>query len=188
MDTPRDSQLLRRVISHLTLISFATQLEGRVSKFAVHTAYKSLHSNLQRNERIKATSQIVRYDMICKQQHRLPRELLSTRKMKEIKLIAEGWVRLHKATAFLELAAVIQFAFGEHDVHQKSGSGLQSHPRVCIIVCVVPDSCNSVYQCTCNTCVSTCVLSVLEDSITVCILYTSSILLKIRYCLIGPSE
>ena len=90
VDTPRDRQLLRGVISHLTSISFASQLEGHVSKCAVRTAYYSFHSNLQRYEHIKTTSQIVRNDMTCEQQHRLTRRIISTRKIKEIKIIAEG--------------------------------------------------------------------------------------------------
>ena len=56
--------------------------------------------------------------------------VISQRKFKEIRII-EGRGRKLKSTEFPELATVLSYAFGEHDI-KEGGGGLEAHPRLTI--------------------------------------------------------
>ncbi len=57
----------------------------------------------------------------------LTERLISARKAKQIKTIAEGRGRKLKIDHFPDLPAVLQYAFGELDV-EDGGSGLEATP------------------------------------------------------------
>ena len=55
--------------------------------------------------------------------------MISQRKLKEIRVIAERRGNKLKCSEFPELATVLAYAFGEYDT-QQDGGGLEAHPRL----------------------------------------------------------
>ena len=127
MDSPCDKQVLKGIISHITSVKFATKLQDLSSRQGTTAASKKLLPQLQKFQDIQKTSQTVRSDLTVSQQYRLTQRIISSRKSKDIKTIAAGRVRHLKCSEFPELAAVLEYAFGNLD----PGSGsLQAHPRL----------------------------------------------------------
>ena len=89
----------------------------------------ALKCNLKHYTDIQRTSQTVRSDLTVKQQHRLIQRIISARKVKEIRTIAEGRGRKLKSSEYPELAAVLEFALGQLDV-ANGGGGLEAHPHL----------------------------------------------------------
>ena len=56
--------------------------------------------------------------------------MFSARKVKEMKIIAKGRGRKLKTEQFPELSMALEYAFGELDVSEGGGGGLESHPRL----------------------------------------------------------
>ena len=129
MDTPRDKQVVKALVAELTNVSFAAQMQGVQSRRGTTTAKNSLHAQLSHYKEIRTTSQMVRNDLTTIQQYQLTERVISQRKFKEIRIIAEGRGRKLKSTEFPELASVLSYAFGEHDI-KESGGGLESHPQL----------------------------------------------------------
>ena len=126
LDTPRDKQVLKGIISHITSVRFTAKLEGIQSRQGTDAANKKLVPQLQKFRHIQ-TSQTVRSDLTVEQQHRL---IISARKLKEIKTIASGRGRKLKSTEFPQLAMALEYAFGENSRSEDSVGGLESHPRL----------------------------------------------------------
>ena len=76
------------------------------------------------------TSQIVRSDLTPKQTFQVQRKIISKRKAKEMKTIAVGRGRRLKIEQFPQLSKALEHAFGEGDVRDVGGGGLESHPRL----------------------------------------------------------
>ena len=129
MDTHRDKKVLIGLMAALTSVNFTKQLQGLKSQKGTVSAKKSLFTNLDRYGHIRETSQIVRNDLDVRQQHLLTERIIYARKLKEIRTIQKGRGRKLKSHEFPELAAVLEYAFGEHDV-QRGGGGLEAHPRL----------------------------------------------------------
>ncbi len=129
MDTHRDRQVLKSLLAELTSVKFAAKLQGLHSRQGTASAKRALVPNLQKYADIKKTSQLVRSDLTTLQQHRLTQRIISSRKLKEIRTIAEGRGRKLKSTEFPELGLALEYAFGELDT-QKGGGGLEAHPRL----------------------------------------------------------
>ena len=129
MDTPRDKQVLKGLISELTNIDFTTRLQGIQNRRSTRTAKQKLPILLGQYKDICQTSQIVRSDLTVLQQYQLTQRMISQRKLKEIRIIAEGRGRKLKCSKFPELATVLSYAFGEYDM-QQGGGGLEAHPRL----------------------------------------------------------
>ena len=127
LDTARDKQVLKGILAHLTSIKTTTKLQGLKSKKETRNAVHCLHSNIKEFRNIKTTSQIVRSDLTPKQQLQVQR-IVSKRKAKEMKTIAAGRGRKMKIEQFPQLSEVLEYAFGEGDIREARGGGLQSHP------------------------------------------------------------
>lgn len=84
MDTHRDRQVLKGLITELTNISFVAKLQGIKSRKGTRNASRSLLPNLSRYVIIQQTSQVVRNDMTNQQQYQLTERIISNRKLKEI--------------------------------------------------------------------------------------------------------
>ena len=76
------------------------------------------------------TSQIVRSDLTPKQTLQVQRRIISKRKAKEMRTIAVGRGRRLKIEQFPQLSKALEHAFGEGDVRDAGGGGLESHPRL----------------------------------------------------------
>ena len=129
MDTPRDKQVLKGLISEMTNIDFTTRLRGIQNRRSTRRAKCKLPILLGQYKDICKTSQIVRNDLTVLQQHQLTQRVISQRKLKEIRIIAQGRGRKLKCSEFPELATVLSYAFGEYDM-QQGGGGLEAHPRL----------------------------------------------------------
>ncbi len=68
--------------------------------------------------------------MTPQQQFALTNRVVNVRKQKEIRIIGGGRGRYLKGETFPELASILEFAFGEQDVRDRGGGGLESHPRL----------------------------------------------------------
>ena len=130
MDTHRDRQVLKAVMASITSTKFAATLEGVSSRQGTSNARRNVATALGRYNEIKETSQIVRTDLTNEQQYQLTRRIVSARKMKEIKSIAEGRGRKLKIEHFPQLSIALEYAFGELDMSEGGGGGLESHPRL----------------------------------------------------------
>ena len=119
MDTARDKQVLKGLISELTNISFTTKLQGVLNRRSTRKANEKLPALLGQYKEICTTSQMVRSDLTTLQQYRLTQRLISQRKLKEISVIAEGRGRKLKCAQFPELATALAYAFGDYDVEQR---------------------------------------------------------------------
>ena len=117
------------MIAELTSITFTAKLQGIESRQGTRSANSALKCNLKHYTDIQRTSQTVRSDLTVKQQHRLIQRIISARKVKEIRTIAEGRGRKLKSSEYPELAAVLEYAFGQLDV-ASGGGGLEAHPRL----------------------------------------------------------
>ena len=129
MDTHRDRQVLKALLAELTSVKFSSFLQGIKSRQGTAKAKNDFKTNLKKFSSVKESSQIVRNDMTNIQQYRLTQRIISTRKRKEIRTIAEGRGRKLKCDVFPELKIALQYAFGELDI-QEGGGGLESHPRL----------------------------------------------------------
>ena len=130
MDTHRDRQVLKAVMATLTSTQFAAKLQGISSRAGTANAKRSVEAALPIFDQIKKTSQIVRNDLTREQQHQLYKRIVSARKVKEMKTIAKGRGRKLKTEQFPELSMALEYAFGELDVSEGGGGGLESHPRL----------------------------------------------------------
>ena len=130
LDSHRDRQILKALIAELTNTSFAAKLQGLKSRKGTKSATSSVRSHLKLYTDIRTTSQIVRNDLTISQQQKLTERIISARKVNEVKTIAEGRGRKLKSKEFPELAAVLSYAFGEYDVRECGGGGLEAHPRL----------------------------------------------------------
>ena len=131
MDTPRDRQLLKGIIAHITSVKCAVSIQGIQSRLGTAMALRKLVPNLEEYKSIQMTSQIVRNDLTNLQQYRLTQRIVSARKHKEMMVIAKGRGRKLKCEEFPELAATLTFAFGERGLNEDNGlMTLESHPRL----------------------------------------------------------
>ena len=87
MDTKRDRDAFKAVISQITSIRFAAKLEGIQSRVGIRNSLQSLKGNLIKFKDIKLTSKTVRNDMKVNQQHKFNGRIATARKFKEIKVI-----------------------------------------------------------------------------------------------------
>ena len=69
--------------------------------------------------------QTVRSDLTVKQQHRLTHRIITGRKVREIRIIAEGRGRKQKSSEYPELATVLEYTFGQLGV-SSGGGGLEA--------------------------------------------------------------
>lgn len=122
LDTKRDRDALKGVVSNITSIRFASKLQQRKSRSGHRNSLSSLEGNLGKFQDLKKTSQVVRNDMTPRQQHELQRRIISKRKIKELKTIAKGRGATLKVEQFPELPMILEGVFGEN--------GLESHPRL----------------------------------------------------------
>ena len=129
MDTHRNRQVVKGLIIELTNISFVTKLQNIQSRKGTRNASNTL-PNPECYDDIRKTSQIVRNDLTNAQQYKLMERFISSRKLKEIRTTSEGSGRKLKSQEYPELAAVLSYAFGEHDLKEYSGGGLEAHPRL----------------------------------------------------------
>ena len=63
IDTPRDKQVVKALVTELTNIIFAARMQGVKSRQGTTTAKKSLHAQLSHYKKICTTSQMVRNDL-----------------------------------------------------------------------------------------------------------------------------
>ncbi len=129
MDTARDKQLLKGLMAHLTSINVVAKMQGIQSKKGTRRARNLLVPNLDKYAEIQRRSQLVRSDLTCTQQYNLTKRIVSKKKANQLRCIAAGRGRKLKSDTFPDLAAALEFAFGEDDVAD-GGGGLESHPRL----------------------------------------------------------
>ena len=122
LDTKRDRDVLRGILTKLTSIRFATKLEGHSSRHSARVCLNQLDTKLEQFSKIIETSQVVRTGLTNRQQYALQQRIVTARKAKEMRTIAEGRGRLLKSDSFPELGILLEGIF--------EGSGMESHPRL----------------------------------------------------------
>ena len=122
LDTKRDRDVLRGLLTKLTSIRFSAHLEGRKSREACRRSSGKLEGDLHRFSNLKKTSLTVCNDMTCKQQDRFHKSIIKKRKWKEMKVMTEGRGKKLKVEEYPDLPYVMECLFAEE--------GLEAHPRL----------------------------------------------------------
>ena len=130
VDTDRDRKVVKALLAEITSCKFSSMLQGIQNTQSIQNARLSLRPQLSHFEELKTTSQVVRTGMTNEQQRRLTKRIVQSRKIKEIRTINAGRGRHMKTQQFPELASVIEYAFGERDIQELGGGGVESHPRL----------------------------------------------------------
>ena len=120
---------MKALFAELTSVKFTAKLQGIQSEQGTRSAKATLRPKLQKYSDIRKTSQIVRSDLTNQQQYNLTQRIISSRKVKEIRSVAEGRGRKLKCKEFPELGVALEYAFGERDTPMGGGC-FEAHPRL----------------------------------------------------------
>ena len=125
MDTKRDRDTAIALLEKITSVNFVSKTLLHVeNKSRVQNCRENFISNLNKFNKIRVTSQVVRNYMTNRQQSALTQTIISKRKVKEILHIKPGQGRKLKCEENPNLAPLLEYAFME--------SGIQSHPHLTV--------------------------------------------------------
>ena len=131
MDSKRDRDTVIALLERLASVNFVAKKLCQIqSKRGVQGCRDSLKENLNRFKDIKATSQVVRNDMINAQQRTLSLRIANKRKAEEILHVSKGRGRRLNCEENSLFVPLLEYAFMEADIRERGGVGLQSHPRL----------------------------------------------------------
>jgi hypothetical protein len=129
MDTKRDSDTLKGLIAVATSTTFAAELQEIQNKKPIQSCKAMLKSNIRTFQELKKSCQVVRNNMTNENQRLLQSRLVDKAKETDMRHTAAGQGAILKCEQFPELAAVLQYAFGEGDRIERGGGGLETDPR-----------------------------------------------------------
>ena len=131
MDSKRDRDTFKAILTRITSATFMANLAGVQDKRSFQRSKDLVALNLKLFEQMK--EEIERNDNSTltgegrrKQNHRA----LQKMKLEKLRHVFRGRGRHLKCEEFPELAAILEFAFGEEDRIDRAGGGLESHPRL----------------------------------------------------------
>jgi len=131
LTSKRDRDTLDVLVSKVTSTRTVLQLRGMKHRNCLKTQAAKLNEDIKQFKNIEKEAMTVRNDVTNQQQQKIHRLLLRRFKTKQLKLrIAEGRGRKLKCEEFPELPALLEFAFGDGDRLQRSGGGLETHPKL----------------------------------------------------------
>ena len=130
LDTKKDKDILVGIFANLTSVKTVMHLRNIQDRRA--TMRQALRTDaFYRNYAELAKSVLtVRNDMRNKQQQLFETKKLRKLTSKYFKAICDGRGRRLKCDEFPELPALLEYAFGQNDVLNMAGGGLEAHPKL----------------------------------------------------------
>ncbi|CAB4013196.1 Hypothetical predicted protein [Paramuricea clavata] len=116
LDTKRDRDTLKAILTKLTSSTFMAKLANVQDKHSFQHAKDQVSMNIQLFKGMKNEVDECRFSW-------------RSRKREEVSTF-EGRGRMLKCEKFPDLAAIMEYSFGESDHIKTGGGGLESHPRL----------------------------------------------------------
>ena len=129
MDTKRDKDTLKAILAKLSSSTFMTKLANVQDKRSFQRAKNQVDLNIQLFKEMKNKVE-EDFNSTDEAERRKKHRLLQKMKLEKLRHVFEGRGRMLKCEEFPDLAAVLEFAFGESDRIERGGGGLESHPRL----------------------------------------------------------
>ena len=133
LDSKRDRDTLKGILTKLTNPTFMAKLANIQDKRGFKRAQKYVDLNLQLFKDMKSDVEETA-DLTGEAGRRKKNRILQKMKLEKLRHVFEGRGRMLKSEEFPDLAAILEFSFGESDRIEKGGGGLESHPRLIDIV------------------------------------------------------
>ena len=129
LDSKRDRDTFKAVLSKITSISFMKNLASVQDKRSFQCSKDLVTRNLQLFEEMKSNIQVTG-SMTEEAKRRKRNRLLQKMKLEKLRHVFKVRGRKLKSEQFPDLAGILEFAFGEGDHVDRAGGGLESHPRL----------------------------------------------------------
>ena len=129
LDSKRDRDTLKGILTKLTSSTFMTKLANVGDKRPFQRAKHQVDYNIQLFKKMKKDVEET-VDLTSEAGRRKKYRLLQKMKLEKLRHVFEGRGRTLKSEEFPDLAAIMEFAFGESDRVERAGGGLESHPRL----------------------------------------------------------
>lgn len=135
LDSKRDRDVLSTVLTQITSATFvANQLANVSDRRSIPRSKDHTTLNLQLFKQMANGLQEAEVDpenkLTTEAKRRKRYRLLQKMKLEKLSHIFKGKGRQLKCEEFPDLAAILEFAFGDGDWIDRAGSGLESHPRL----------------------------------------------------------
>ena len=130
LDSKRDRDTLKAILTKLTSSTFMAKLANVQDKRAFQRAKHQVNANIQAFKEMKKEVE-ESVELKGEAGRRKKYRLLQKMKLEKLRHVFEGRGRMLKCEEFTDLAAVMEYAFGESDrIDRSGGGGLESHPRL----------------------------------------------------------
>ena len=129
LDSKRDRDTLKAVLTKVTSVNFMTKLANVQDKRSFQRSKGLVGQNLELFKDMKRDV-ISDLDATCEAQRKKKKRLLERMKIEKLRHIFKGRGRRLKCEEFPDLAGILEFAFGEGHRVDRAGGGLESHPRL----------------------------------------------------------
>ena len=129
LDSKRDRDTLKAVLTKVTSVNLMTRLASVQDKRSFQRAKGLVGQNLELFKDMK-NKLMADSGSLSDAQKKKKNRLLQSMKLEKLRRIFKGRGRRLKCEEFPDLAALLEFAFGEGDRVDRAGGGLESHPRL----------------------------------------------------------
>jgi hypothetical protein len=129
LDSKRDKDTLKAILTKLTSSTFMAKLANVGDRRPFQRAKHQVDHNIQLFKQMKKDVEET-VDTTSEAGRRKKNRLLQKMKLEKLRHVFEGGGRMLKSEEFPDLAAIMEFAFGESDRIERAGGGLESHPRL----------------------------------------------------------
>ena len=129
LDSKRDRDTLKAVLTKVTSVNLMTRLASVQDKRSFQRAKGLVGQNLELFKDMK-NKLMADSGSLSDAQKKKRNRLLQSMKLEKLRHIFKGRGRRLKCEEFPDLAALLEFAFGEGDRVDRAGGGLESHPRL----------------------------------------------------------
>ena len=130
LDTKKDRDIFMGIFAHLTSANTVMRLQNLQNRGAIVRQAVRTDSLFRNYETMRTSVLSVRSDMTNKQQQEFERKKLKKLSAKYFKSICDGRGRRLKCEEFPELPFLLEYAFGQQDVLERGGGGLQAHSKL----------------------------------------------------------
>ena len=130
LDSKRDQDTLKSVLTNITSVNFMTKL-GKVQDKRSFQRTKGLVAyNLQLFDDMKNSMEVDDESLNDEAKRRKKIRMLQKMKIEKLRHVFRRRGRKLKSEQFPDLAGILEFAFGDGDRVDRAGGGLESHPRL----------------------------------------------------------
>jgi hypothetical protein len=130
LDSKRDRDTLKAVLTKITSINFMANIANVQDKRTFKRSRDIVTKNLQVFEEMKREVDDLETSLSGEALRRKKYRTLQTMKLNNLRHVFKGRGRELKCEQLPDLAAILEYAFGEADRVNRAGGGLESHPRL----------------------------------------------------------